>query len=85
MQQHTIVRASDVSFNEGILRLAAVHGRKVEFRYAKSDSAPVEARSFVPESVYETRDGNTVVVGPDEDRGGIRGFRLDRIKGDVSV
>lgn len=80
-----VVRASDVSFNEGVLRLAAVHGRRVEFRYAKSDTSPVEHRSFVPETVYTTRAGNVVIVGPDEDRHAPRGYRLDRIKGEVSI
>lgn len=35
MQTVPEAKASEVSFNEGILRLAAVHGRKVEFRYEK--------------------------------------------------
>lgn len=86
MQMNEVVRASDITFNEGVLRLAAVHGRKVEFRYAKSPASPVEARSFVPTSVTTTRDGNVVIVGPDEDRDGeIRSYRLDRIKGEVSI
>lgn len=86
MQLTDIVRASDITFNEGVLRLAAVHGRKAEFRYAKSASAPIEHRSFVPESVYTTRDGNVVIVGPDEDRSGeYRSYRLDRIAGEVSI
>jgi predicted DNA-binding transcriptional regulator YafY len=86
MQLDSPVRASDVSFNEGLLRLAAVHGRKVEFRYAKTDTAPIEYRSFVPEAVHHTREGNTVVVGPDDDRAGeYRSYRLDRIKGEVTL
>ena len=86
MQFDQIVRASDVSFNEGVLRLAAVHGRKVEFRYAKSDTAPIEHRSFIPEHVNTTREGNVVVLGPDDDRdGAIRSYRIDRIKGEVSI
>lgn len=85
MQLSEVVRASDVSFNEGMLRLAAVHGRTVEFRYSKSATSPVETRTFVPESVYVTRNGDTVVVGPDPDREGVRSFRLDRILGDVVI
>lgn len=86
MQFDQIVRASDVSFNEGVLRLAAVHGRRVEFRYSKHDDAPIEARSFVPESVNRTREGNVVIIGPDEDRNGeYRSYRLDRIKGEVGI
>jgi hypothetical protein len=85
MQFSDIVRASDVTFNEGVLRLAAVHGRKVEFRYAKADNAPIEARAFVPESVNRTAKGATVIIGPDDDRAGeYRSYRLDRIKGEVS-
>lgn len=80
-----VVRASDITFNEGVLRLAAVHGRRVEFRYAKSEGAPVEHRSFVPEAVHVTRKGDTVVIGPDPDRDGIRSYRLDRIKGEVHI
>lgn len=86
MQLNDVVRASDITFNEGVLRLAAVHGRVAEFRYAKSDGSPIEARSFVPEAVHTTREGNVVVLGPDEDRGGAyRSYRLDRIKGEVSI
>lgn len=85
MQLSESVRASEVSFNEGMLRLAAVHGRTVEFRYAKSPSAPIETRSFVPENVYVTRNGDTIVVGPDPDRDDVRAFRLDRILGDVTL
>lgn len=86
MQMNEVVRASDISFNEGVLRLAAVHGREVAFRYAKTPTAPIEARSFVPTSVTITRDGNVVITGPDQDRDGeIRAYRLDRIKGEVSI
>lgn len=85
MQAITDARASDISFNEALLRLGAVHARKVHFRYAKTDTAPIEEREFVPEGVYETRDGNIVVVGQDDDRDGIRSYRLDRIKGEVSI
>lgn len=82
----TIVHASDVTFNEGVLRLAAVHGRRVEFRYAKSADAPIEFRSFTPESVTTSREGHVLIAGPDEDRNGeFRSYRLDRIKGEVSI
>lgn len=77
-------KASEISFNEAILRLAAIHGRVVEFRYSKADDAPVEMRRFVPQDVAQASD-NVIVLGDDEDRGEIRGFRLDRIKGDVRV
>lgn len=83
MQKIPTARASEVSFNEGVLRLAAIHGRVVQFRYAKSDSAPIEMRSFIPEAVAVTSDGKLVVFGPDSDRDAYRAFRIDRIKGDV--
>lgn len=85
MQTIPSARASAISFNEGLLRLAALHGRHVEFRYVKSDKAPVETRCFVPHSVAVSNNGDVVVLGDDEDRGALRGFRLDRIKGDVRV
>lgn len=80
-----LIRASDLTYNEGALRLAAVHGKAVTFRYAKSTTAPIETREFVPESVIVTKAGDKVVLGPDADREHIRSFRLDRIKGDVEV
>lgn len=80
------VRASEVSFNEAVLRLAAAHERAVEFRYAKTATSPIETRSFVPVAVNATQDGKTVFVGPDSDRNGaLRSFRLDRIKGEVQI
>lgn len=85
MEHLSDARASDISFNEAILRVAAVHARKVRFRYSKSPTAPIEDREFVPEGVYETRDGNVVIVGQDDDREGIRSYRLDRIKGEVTL
>lgn len=85
MQAVSDARASEISFNEAILRVAAVHGRKVHFRYAKTHTAPIEEREFVPEGVYESRDGNVVIVGQDDDRDGIRSYRLDRIKGEVTL
>ena len=85
MQAVPTALASDVSFNEGLLRLAAVHGKFVQFRYAKSETAPIETREFVPSAVYVTRDGNTVVAGEDNDRDAVRAYRLDRIKGEVKL
>lgn len=84
MQVVPQARASEVSFNEGVLRLAAVHKRPVMFRYAKDERAPIEHRTFVPETVAHTNAGATVVVGPDPDRSGeYRSYRIDRIKGEV--
>lgn len=80
----SMTRASDVSFNEGLIRVAAVHGRTVSFRYAKTATSPIEARRLIPTSVEKHGDA-VLFVGEDPDRGGYRSFRLDRIKGDVEV
>ena len=85
MTQST-VRASDISFNEGVLRFAAVHKRVARFRYAKGPHSPVEVREFTPTRVYTSHDGHILIAGPDEDRDGApRQYRLDRIKGDVKI
>lgn len=78
------VRASDVSLNEGLLRLAGVHNVPVTFKYAKAVDKPIETRTFVPSQVKDKGD-HVTFVGYDEDRGGIRSFRSDRIKGQVSL
>jgi hypothetical protein len=84
MQAVPEAKASEVSFNEGVLRLAAVHKRAVQFRYAKLPTAPIEMRSFVPDRLFTTEAGYQTVVGPDPDRDGeFRMYRLDRIKGEV--
>lgn len=78
------VLASTISFNEGVIRLAAIHGKTVEFRYVKSDKAAPETRRFIPES-YLAKNGGSF-LGPDPDRDGEpRRYRLDRIKGTVGV
>lgn len=77
------VRASEVSFNEGVMRLAAVHEKTVEFRYAKADGRIIETRALQPESVTVTKDGHTTFVGYDPDRGEPRSYRVDRIKGEA--
>lgn len=78
------VRASDVSLNEGLLRLAGVHNVPVTFRYAKGENQPIEARTFIPAQVKDKGD-HVTFVGYDEDRGAVRSFRSDRIKGQVSL
>lgn len=79
-----VVRASDVSFNEGILRVAAVNGKTVAFRYAKGGGSVIELRVLKPAEV-KTAKGHQIVVGFDPDRDEPRSYRLDRIKGEVSV
>ena len=85
MQNIPSAKASEISYNEGKLRLALIHEKEATFRYAKTDDAPIETRTFVPTSVNLTKDGASTVVGHDEDRGATRSFRLDRIKGEVSI
>lgn len=80
----TGVKASDISLNEGLLRLAATHNVPATFRYVKSPSAPVEHRSFIPAKVQSKGD-HVTFTGYDEDRDAIRAFRSDRIKGKVSL
>jgi hypothetical protein len=77
-----VANATKLSFNEGVLRLAGIHGKEVEFRYTKTDTAPVEQRRLLVESV-EAHGDVILVGGSDPDRGGYRNFRLDRIKGEV--
>ncbi len=78
-------RASEVSFDEGVLRLAAVHGRTVTFRYAKGGGSMIETRTLTPESVFTNKRGDLLVGGQDPDRDEYRAYRVDRIKGSVSV
>ncbi len=80
-----MIKASQIGFNEGILRLALIHDREVEFRYEKDASKPIETRRFKPESVNQAKDGDHSFAGYDSDRGALRQFRVDRIKGDVKV
>lgn len=76
----TLKPARDLSFNEGMFRLAAIHKRTVEFRYAKAKGDYIEARRLNPTSVAE--DGS-YVDGEDPDREAPRRYRLDRVKGEV--
>lgn len=78
------IAASEVSFNEGLLRLAAVHGKTVTFRYAKGDGHLIETRTLKPESVSEVK-GHVIFTGYDPDREEPRAYRVDRMKGEVTV
>lgn len=83
--QSDAVLASDVSFNEAVLRLAAIHERTVEFRYAKGKSGrTIETRRLVPQEVRQVGDHLTF-VGFDPDRDDVRAYRVDRMKGEVTV
>lgn len=80
-----VVRASAVSFNEGVLRLAAVNSKTVEFSYAKGDGSVIERRRLQPEKVEEAKDGSVRFVGFDPDRDEPRAYRVDRIKGEIRI
>ncbi len=74
------------SFNLTALQAAKELGLSVTFRYSKSDTSPIETRSLAEvESFVETSKEHTVVFGYDEDREDVRSFRVDRIKGFVTV
>lgn len=84
MPDTEVIHASKVSFNEGILRVAAVHHKPVTFRYAKGKGDVIETRTLIPSDVRNV--GNHVTfTGYDPDREEPRAYRTDRIKGQVSV
>lgn len=76
-------RASDISLNESLLRLAIVHDRTVEFRYAKGAAQVIETRRLQPSKLEHVK-GHLTFTGFDPDRDDVRAYRLDRIKGEVS-
>lgn len=76
------VSAADVSFNESVLRLAALHSREVTFRYVKPDGSSPTPRTVIPFEIQEIK-GNRLVLTEDHDREDYRAYRLDRIRGDV--
>jgi predicted DNA-binding transcriptional regulator YafY len=85
MSENVVIRASEVSLNEGLLRLAAAHNAEVSFRYAKGEAgAVIEQRTLVPAGVKTVGD-HVTFTGYDPDRDGPRAYRTDRIKGQVSV
>jgi predicted DNA-binding transcriptional regulator YafY len=79
-----VVRASEISFNEGVLRLAAAHKRTVTFRYAKGEGKIIEQRALVPQEIVQVGDHLTF-IGYDPDRDDIRAYRVDRMLGEVTV
>lgn len=78
------VRAGDVPLNEALLRVAAAHNVPATFRYVKGPSMPVENRTLIPAGIKKFPD-HVTFTGYDEDRGAVRAFRSDRIRGTVSV
>ncbi len=83
------VRASEISFNEGLVRLAAVHNKTVRFNYAKADGRVIESRRLAPSGVNVIDAGKSTehitFAGYDPDRELPRYYRLDRIKGEARI
>lgn len=78
--------ASDITFNEAIFRIAAIHKKTVTFSYSKADGRVVEQRRLQPSGVAHTKaDNNVYFTGFDPDRGALRQYRLDRILGEVTL
>jgi predicted DNA-binding transcriptional regulator YafY len=82
------VTASDDSrdnWNRTAFAAAETLGLKVAFRYAKGDGGNIESRELA--EVYDVREtkGVAIVTGFDSDRDDVRAYRLDRVKGYVSV
>lgn len=78
-----IPSATNVSFNEAMLRLACVHKRTVVFRYQKQNGGFIESRRFNPERIVG--EGDTLgAEGHDPDRNAPRRFNIGRIQGEVS-
>ncbi len=71
-------------FNESLIQFAIDNDREVTFRYAKADEKIIEQRTLQPVEIKEVA-GHTMVFGDDEDRGALRSFRLDRIKGEAQL
>lgn len=72
------------SLNEQLLQVAIDNDVEVRFAYAKGNGAVIEQRSLSPEKL-DTVKGHRIVTGFDPDRDDIRAYRLDRIKGTVSI
>jgi predicted DNA-binding transcriptional regulator YafY len=88
MTDTTPILASEVTFNEGLLRLAAVHHKPVTFRYAKGKGDVIETRTLIPSDVKNITEGgvtHATFTGYDPDREEVRAYRADRIKGTVNV
>lgn len=83
------VRASNITYNEGLLRLAVIHNKTVEFRYAKGDGKIIELRALQPSAVAVVKAGkpdeHITFTGFDPDRQAVRHYRLDRMKGDARI
>lgn len=74
------------NWNATALAAAEELGLSVKFNYSKSDNAPIEPRGLAEVWEVDEVKGNLLVTGADEDRSGdVRSFRVDRIKGYVTV
>jgi len=89
MSQQQVVRATDITFNEGILRIAAIHKKRVRFNYLKGDGKVIEFRYLDPNDVKVINPGeaseHVTVTGFDPIRQAVRHYRLDRIALDVEI
>lgn len=67
-----------------VLSEAVAHRRRVTFRYRAASRGEVEKRVVRPFGLG-LADGNWYLVGHDEDRDGVRSFRLDRFESKVTT
>ncbi len=72
------------SLNEQLIQVAINHDIEVEFAYAKGSGEVIEHRRLVPTKLDDAK-GHKIVTGFDPDRDDVRAYRLDRIKGTVSI
>ncbi len=72
----------DQEWNRDLIDLAIDHERAVTFNYKKLNGH-TEFRVVTPHDVVETRAGDMLIVGHDEDKDDTRSYRLDRIVGTV--
>lgn len=81
---NTFTNSLTGSLNEQLLQVAINHDAEVEFAYAKGSGQVIEHRRVNPSELREVK-GHKIVVGFDPDRDDVRAYRLDRIKGTVSI
>lgn len=73
-----------LDYNHEALELASEYGRMAVFQYEKEGTRSIEKRRLLPQEIQTNHD-NTLVIGYDPDRGGIRAYRLDRVVGFVKI
>lgn len=82
-----VAPAVTTDLNTDLIAVAIAHDRPIRFRYAKGkDESTIEQRTLKPEKIAQVgTDNHSVVQGYDTDRDDFRMYRLDRIKGKVSI